>query len=169
MQAILRANPAIRNPNKIYVGQRIVIPTGSSGTPGTPGGATTQVVNIYLIDIGSGSVGCGDAVVAVRRTIPKTQAPLTAALNQLLSLHDQYYGQSGLYNALYQSYLKVQSISAKGTTWTVRLQGTMQLSGVCDIPRVEEQLRRTALQFPTVKQVSFYVNGVPLKDALSQK
>jgi LysM repeat protein len=163
VQAILRANPAIRNPDRIYIGQRIVIPTASSGSP------TFSQVNIYLIGIGTGGVGCGDQVVAVKRNITPTQAPLTAALNQLLSLHDQYYGQSGLYNALYQSSLSVQNITRTGTSWRIYLRGTLRLGGVCDSPRVEAQLRQTALQFSTVKQVSYFINGVPLATALSQK
>jgi LysM repeat protein len=165
VQAILNANPAIRNPNRIYTGQRIVIP---SSAPNTSDKKYTQV-NVYLVGIGTGNVGCSDQVVAVKRNIAPTTAPLTAALNQLLSLHDQYYGQSGLYNALYQSSLRVQSITQKGTTWTIRLKGNMQLGGVCDMPRVEAQLQRTALQFSTVKRVNFLLNGIPLKDALSQK
>jgi LysM repeat protein len=163
--ALLAANPSIRNPNRIYIGQRIVIP----GRTTSPGGATFTQVNIYLVGIGTGRVGCGDQVVPVKRNIPPTQAPLTAALNELLSLHDQYYGQSGLYNALYQSNLAVQKITRNGTTWYIYLTGTMQLGGVCDIPRVEAQLQRTALQFSTVKRAYYYVNGVPLKTALSQK
>lgn len=165
IHAILRANPRITNPDRIYVGQRIIIPATSS----TPATATFSQVNIYLIGIGSGSVGCGDQVVAVRRSITPTTAPLTAALNQLLSLHSQYYGQSGLYNALYQSNLYVSSITRSGTVWKIYLKGTLRLGGVCDIPRVEAQLQRTARQFSTVTQVYYYVNGVPLKDALSQK
>jgi murein DD-endopeptidase MepM/ murein hydrolase activator NlpD len=159
--AIMRANPAIRNPNVIYIGQRLVIPSG--------GTTTFSQANIYLIGLGSGGVGCGDQVVAVRRNIAPTPAPLTAALNQLLSLHTAYYGQSGLYNALHQSRLYVQSITRSGTSWKVYLRGTLTLAGVCDIPRVEAQLRQTALQFSTVTQVQFFVNGVPLAQALSQK
>jgi LysM repeat protein len=165
VRAILAANPGIVNPNQIYIGQRIVIPRAST----TPGGTTFTHVNIYLIGMDTGNVGCGDQVVAVRRNISATPAPLTAALNQLLSLHSQYYGESGLYNALYQSNLAVQRITSKGTAWNIYLTGTLRLGGVCDIPRVEAQLQRTALQFSTVKQVNYFINGVPLKTALSQK
>jgi hypothetical protein len=165
MAALLAANPSIRNPNRIYIGQRIIIP----GRTSTPPAKTVSQVNIYLIGIGAGRVGCGDQVVPVRRKIAPTAAPLTAALNELLSLKDQYYGQSGLYNALYQSNLSIQNITRKGATWYIYLTGSMQLGGVCDIPRVEAQLLRTALQFPTVKQVHYFINGVPLKTALSQK
>lgn len=169
VQAILNANPSIRNPNVIYIGQRLVIPGGSTTPGGGPGGAKFTQVNIYLIGIGGGSVGCGDQVVAVKRNITPTTAPLTAALNQLLSIKTQYYGQSGLYNALYQSNLSIQKITQSGTTWNIYLGGSLRLGGTCDSPRVEAQLNRTALQFSTVKKVNYFINGVPLKTALSQK
>ena len=132
--AIRRANPQITNPDRIYIGQRITIPR-SGGTQPTP--AATTPVNIYMIGIGGGSVGCGDQVVPVRRDIPKTTAPLTAALNLLLAQKSQYYGESGLYNALYQSNLRIANITRSGDNWTVSLVGTMQLGGVCDNPQGE--------------------------------
>lgn len=164
LSAILRANPQIKNPDRIYAGQRINIPTAGSKPP-----AVTQRVNIYLIGLDSGSVGCGDEVVAVRRDISKTQAPLTAALNLLLAQKSQYYGESGLYNALYQSNLRLGSISRNGNAWTIRLTGSLLLGGTCDGPRVKAQLEQTALQFSTVKSVRYYVNGQPLESLLSGK
>ncbi len=160
--AILRVNPQIKNPNRIYAGQRITIPAG----PQPPAG---QRVNTYMIGLESGSVGCGDEVVTVRRDIPKTQAPLTAALNLLLAQKSQYYGESGLYNALYQSNLGIGSISRNGTAWTIGLTGSLALGGVCDGPRVKAQLEQTALQFSTVKSVRYFVNGQPLESLLSGK
>jgi LysM repeat protein len=164
--AILRANPQITNPDRIYIGQRITIPSGG-GTQPPP--AATMPVNIYMIAIGGGSMGCGDQAVAVRRDIPKTDAPLTAALNLLLAQKSQYYGESGLYNALYQSNLRIGNITRSGTDWTISLVGTMQLGGVCDTPRVKAQLEQTALQFPTVKTVRYLINGTPLDTVLSGK
>jgi LysM repeat protein len=164
--AIRRANPQITNPDRIYIGQRITIP-GNSGPLPTPAG-TTQV-NIYMVGIGGGSVGCGDMVVPVRRDVPKTNEPLTAAINLLLAQKSQYYGESGLYNALYQSNLQVANITRSGTDWTISLVGSMQLGGVCDNPRVKAQLEQTALQFPTVKSVHYLVNGKPLDTVLSGK
>ena len=162
VNAILRVNPQIKNPNRIYAGQRINIPAGGSQPP-----AVTQRVNIYMIGLESGSVGCGDEVVAVRRDIQKTQAPLTAALNLLLAQKSQYYGESGLYNALYQSSLRIGSISRNGSAWTIRLTGDLVLGGTCDGPRVKAQLEQTALQFSTVKSVRYYVKGQPLESLLS--
>lgn len=163
--AILRANPQIKNADNIYVGQRITIPT--SGAPQPPAPAGTMPVNIYMIGMGGGSVGCGDQVVPVRQDVPKTTAPLTAALNSLLSQKSQYYGESGLYNALYQSNLSIGSITRSGSDWTIRLNGKLQLGGVCDNPRVKAQLEQTALQFATVQSVKYYINGQPLDTLLS--
>jgi hypothetical protein len=107
--------------------------------------------------------------VPIRRDVPRTNAPLTAALNLLLTDKSQYYGESGLYNALHQSNLRITNITNKGTDWTISLAGTMQLSGVCDNPRVKAQLEQTALQFPTVKSVRYLINGKPLDTVLSGK
>jgi len=52
---------------------------------------------------------------------------------------------------------------------TVNLVGTMMLGGVCDNPRVEAQLIQTALQFPTVSEVHFFINDTPLEEVLSLK
>jgi LysM repeat protein len=166
VRAILAANPRITNPDRIYIGQRIIIPGPGGNPPPTPAPATTRV-NIYMIGIGGGNVGCGDQVVPVRRDVPRTNAPLTAALNLLLSQKSQYYGESGLYNALYQSNLRIASITRSGSAWTINLAGTLRLGGVCDNPRVEAQLEQTALQFSTVKSVRYFVNGTPLETLLS--
>ena len=164
--AILKANPQIRNADRIYVGQRITIP-GTGGTqPPTSG---TIPVNIYMIGIGGGSMGCGDQAIPVRRDIPTTTSPLTAALNLLLAQKSQYYGESGLYDALYQSDLRIANITRSGTNWTVSLAGTLRLGGVCDNPRVKAQLEQTALQFPTVTSVRYSINGKPLESVLSGK
>jgi hypothetical protein len=112
-------------------------------------------------------VGCGDSAVAVQVEIPSTQGILKAALVALLSVKDQFYGQSGLYNALYQSDLQVESVSIDGGKASVYLTGTLIMGGECDTPRVQAQLEQTVLQFPTVTKVAIFINGKPLADVLS--
>ena len=140
-----------------------------SGSPASGSPAVTRQVQIFLISEGTGAVGCGDEVVGVNREIPATSAVLRGALDLLLNERSQYYGQSGLYNALYQSNLRVQSITRVGNVWTINLTGTLQLGGACDAPRVAEQLRQTAMQFATVRDVRFTINGVDLDTALSTR
>ncbi|MGB8644772.1 MAG: GerMN domain-containing protein [Anaerolineae bacterium] len=131
-------------------------------------------VKIYLIamqDNGRSGppVGCGDSAIAVDRQIPPTNGPLAAALNQLLSLHSKDYGQSGLYNALYQSNLQLSSVAIINGLATIRLTGKLQSGGVCDDPRIIAQLTQTALQFSTVRTTAIYVNGTPIQALLSGK
>jgi Sporulation and spore germination len=150
-------------------------PTQAATTPtSVPAGGGTTQVKIFLIAVGDNGVsgpkiGCGDSAVGVVRVVPATKAPLTAALNELLSLHDQNYGQSGLYNSLYQSHLRLESVAIAGGVATIKLTGTLLLGGVCDDPRVDAQLTNTALQFSTVHSVDISLNGKPLKDYLSGK
>ncbi len=146
-----------------------------TGAP-TPGGDRGSEglftrTNIYLIAIGddgrSGKeIGCDDSVVPVEVQIEPTIAPLTAALNKLLSIGTREYGMSGYYNALYQSDLALEGINIKNREAIIRLSGALTLGGVCDEPRVRAQLRQTALQYVTVDRVSIFINGTPLEELL---
>ncbi len=149
-------------------------PTPRPPAAPTPLPAAVDKVKVFLVALedngASGKkIGCNDSVVAVERTIAPTQAPLTAALQELLSIKDQHYGQSGLYNALYQSNLQVESVVIAGGQATVRLTGTHQLGGECDTPRFEAQLQETVLQFPGISDVAIYLNGFPMEQVLSLK
>jgi len=134
---------------------------------------TKQTVKVFMIAVddngASGKkIGCGDSVVAVDREIPPTKAVLKAAMEQLVSIKDKNYGQSGLYNALYQSSLNVESVSIDDNgKATIKLSGTLQLVGTCEDPRIEAQLRETAMQFPTVKSADIFVNGKNLTEIMS--
>ncbi len=133
-----------------------------------------QMVKIYLIAVGDNGIsgdliGCGDSAVAVQVQIAPTQGVLKAALQALLAIKTKDYGESGLYNVLYQSTLQLDSVKIENGTALVYLSGSLLLGGVCDNPRVEAELTRTALQFSTVQQVSIFINNKPLKDVLSLK
>jgi Sporulation and spore germination len=147
-------------------------PTATLAPSDTPSGP--QFVQIYLIAMEDNGVsgpliGCGDSAVPVQVEIPHTQGTLRAALESLLSIKAQYYGGSGLYNALYQSDLQVESVKIENGKATVNLTGTMMMGGECDIPRVQAQLELTVRQFPTVSEMDIFINGRPLADVLSLK
>ncbi len=144
-----------------------------SPTP-IPTRPTEQNVKIFLIALEDNGragplIGCGDSAVPITVTIPKTQGVLRAALERLLSETAQFYGESGLYNALYQSNLQVADVTIEQGKAAIHLTGTLVLGGTCDAPRVQAQIEQTALQFSTVSDVAVFVNDVPLKDVLSQK
>lgn len=156
-------------------------PTPRVGGTVTPKGTLTRApiptagmmqVKLYFVALNDNGksgkkIGCDDSIVPVQKSIPQTSAPLTAALKELLAVRDQNYGQSGLYNALYQANLKLSGVAITDSRATINLTGSLSLRGVCDNPRVIAQIQETALQFPTVKQVSVLLNGVPLEQVLS--
>jgi spore germination protein GerM len=144
-------------------------PTVEKPTPQAP--VKVKVFLIALEDNGKSGkkLDTGDSLVPVLREINTPITPLRGAYEELLSLKDRNYGQSGLFNPLSNSDLKVDSISVQNGIATVNLSGQMSLGGVMDIPRVKGQLTETALQFSTVKAVEINVNGRKLDDVLSLK
>ncbi len=101
--------------------------------------------------------------------VPRTPGILKAAMEKLLSAKHQYYGQSGLYNVLYQSNLEVAEITSESGRTIVHLTGSLTLGGTCDAPRLKAQIEQTALQFSPGNEVEVYINDVPLDQVLSQK
>ncbi|MDP4008267.1 MAG: GerMN domain-containing protein [Candidatus Peregrinibacteria bacterium] len=131
-----------------------------------------QTVDIFLIaleDNGQNGekIGCNDSVLAVSRTIPPTTNLIEDTLSELLSVKGQYYGKSGLYNALYQSDLEVSKINVNNRTASVYLTGEYLLGGMCDTPRFDAQLRQTILQFPEIQQAFIFINGTEIGELFS--
>jgi hypothetical protein len=129
-------------------------------------------VTIYLIALDdNGKSGKklenGDSIISVKRTIENSNSPLKDTLSLLFSLKDRFYGESGLYNSLYQSNLKVDSAKIENGIATIKLSGKLMLGGVMDNPRVKAQITETSLQFSTVKEVKIFINDKTIDEALS--
>ncbi len=129
----------------------------------------THIFLIAIEDNGASgpAIGCGDSVIPVIAEIEPTVAPMGAAYRHLLSMRDEFFGESGLYNALHASNLTLDGINIVNRQATVRLSGELVLGGACDAPRVQAQLAETALQYSTVSSVRILVNGTPLEQILS--
>lgn len=145
-------------------------PAAPAAPPNASGGFDR--VKIYLIalsdDGASGRrIGCGDSVVAVEREIEPTVGVLRAALDELFSLDEREYGQSGLINVLADSNLAVDRLVLDAGKATIFLTGDILLAGVCDDPRFVAQIVETARQFSTVDEVDVLVNGISLDELLS--
>jgi LysM repeat protein len=177
VSTLLRLNPQITNPNRITVGQHILVPVPSG--PGQPGRPPTQpptrpptqpaitLAYIHMIALGSnGPLGCGDRIAPVLQEFPATQAILRAALERQLSINTQFYRDSGLYNALYLSSLAVRDVRIMNGLATINLSGRVVMGGTCDGPRIRAQLEETALQFSTVNRVEIFVNGHTLQSVI---
>ncbi len=153
-----------------------------NGTPldelfGGPGngdddGDEMETVQIYLIAQGddgeSGQVvGCGDSLIPVDVQIEVTDDTATRverALMELFGINEEFYGESGLYNALYQSDLNVASVTMNGNEAVVDISGTVQVGGTCDEPRFEEQIIETVLQLEGVDSATITIDGTPLDE-----
>lgn len=120
-------------------------------------------------------VGCGDSIVSVYQedgTALNSDEKVQDALTALFSIEDQYYGESGLYNALYQSDLSVDSVSVSSEEVQVELSGVLLSGGTCDDPRIQAQIRETILDnagVPASTPLAITLNGTSLDSLLNGK
>lgn len=155
-----------------------ITPGGPDATlaaqPSATFAGTQQVIYLVAQDAGSGPIGpigCDSYLVPVIRNPMPPGTPdqqILVALTDLFSVKDQFYGESGLYNALYQSNLAVENALVDGTGHaTISLVGTYLLGGVCDNPVFQAQIEYTAMQVPGVTSASILINGAPIETLLS--
>jgi hypothetical protein len=114
-------------------------------------------------------IGCGNITKPMTQKSTFKGDPVQDALEVLLGLKNAGYENGELYNALYQSKLKVQSVETKNDTVTVQLTGNIKMSGECDVPRVREQLMGTIKAASDAKKIVVLVNDKSLDEALSLK
>ena len=91
---------------------------------------------------------------------------VASSLTELFALKSQTIGESGLYNALYQSDIRIDRVAIVNGRAEVALSGTLRLGGVCDEPRVVAQIESTVRQFSSVSSTAITMNGLPLADAV---
>ena len=141
----------------------------------SPVGASTSAplveeVDVYLVAVGDNGkkgvkIGCDDSLVAVTRKIKPTVAPLKAAIEELLSIPHEYDQELG--NYWWGKNLKLKSVSITEGVATIHISGEGPfVGGICDEPRITEQIKETAMQFPSVNTVKVFVNDKPLADAI---
>jgi hypothetical protein len=135
----------------------------------------TERVRIFLIDREDGGIlgrkdGCGGSAVPIEASLPRRMPALGGALETLLDMRgDAEDPRSGLYNALHASPLEIENIERRGAELRVRLGGYLELGEKCDGERALAQLTETALQFPDIQAVFFYLGDKPLREALTGK
>lgn len=138
----------------------------SESARGPAAGREVKVFLVALDDKGKRGrrIGCDDSLVPVTRTVTAAGAPLQAAVEELLAVPREFEGGLGNYWA--GENLRVQSASVSRGVATIRIRGTLPVAGVCDEPRIEEQIKATARQFPGVRTVRVFLNGQRLSDAI---
>jgi hypothetical protein len=132
----------------------------ASPEPGKP-----QKGIIFLTALNDGgrsgtAIGCGDSVVPVEVPFISISNPLQAAVEALLSYQEPETDE--LHNALDTSHLKLDHLSVEDREALIFLSGNLLIQGFCHSPRIDAQLKYTALQFPEVERVSIYFDGYPI-------
>jgi len=102
-------------------------------------------VKLFLIAVDDAGrsgkkIGCGDSLVAVTRDLRPTRMPLRAALQELLRIPRIYGSNPELYNALYQSQLRLKSVSVRRGVARLNFTGRLVTGVVCGSPRVQVQI-----------------------------
>lgn len=142
----------------------------TSWEPAAVGGPSAgREVKVYLVALDDRGrrgrrIGCDDSLVPVTRTVAATGTPLKAAVEELLAVPREYEGGLGNYWA--GEDLRVQSAVIAAGVATIRIRGRLPVAGVCDEPRIEEQIKATARQFRGVRSVRVFLNGERLSDAI---
>lgn len=146
-----------------------VASAAATAVPAAQSRRRTREVKVYLVALDDRGqrgrrIGCDDSLVAVTRTVAAAGAPLKAAVEELLSVPREYEGGLGNYWA--GENLRVQSAVISRGVATIRVRGTLPVAGICDQPRIEEQIKATARQFRGVRSVRVFLNGERLADAI---
>jgi hypothetical protein len=129
---------------------------------------------LYYVGVDDGGVsgemiGCNDSLVKVQGEPVETDDKVVASMQALLANKDQNIGESGLYNALYQSDLTFVRWEKSGGEVTVYLTGTVASGGTCDDPRIINQLERTAATAADSETAKVIVNDLLIQDVLSTR
>ncbi len=135
-------------------------------------------IDFALVAMGDGTmvtgpqfIGCGDQIQMVESSYvdagATTETVIQAALEALFQIEGSSYGESGLYNALYQSDLNVESVSVSDdeSSVIVALTGSIASGGTCDDPRIEAQIRETIkAHSPEDSEITVLIDGEDLNE-----
>lgn len=125
-------------------------------------------VNIFLIALEDGGVngkevGCGDSAISIPVQIVPTKGVVKKAIDELILFNPENV-DGELYNSLYKSGLRLDSVSIQSGVVTVEFNGRYGFTGVCEDARLISQIEETVLQFPSVEKVEIFINGRDLKN-----
>lgn len=137
------------------------IDEGNAEPAGTVSEVTLMMLDRNVPEGEDPERGC-DLLAPITRDIKPTQAPLTAAMEELFSISRT--NVQGFYNFLANTNDTLSFDRAAVTNGTANIYLTGELSnlaGVCDNPRSAIQIEETAKQFSTVEDVQIYLNGEP--------
>lgn len=132
-----------------------------------------QNISLYGVILDDGGakgpvIGCGDSLVPMRNYDSEQyrnveEGLVMEAIRELLAFSNKNLenelNKISFYTAAYQPNLKVEEVLFDDNVVDVFLSGNLTFGGVCDVPRFEEQLEATAIQFEGIDSARFYLNG----------
>jgi hypothetical protein len=132
--------------------------------------AATENVYIYLVDIEGSDDGIpietgeslipGEVEIEAQDTV---EGRIAAAVNAMIGFEHEW-----LTNAYADADAWVDSVAINNELATVNLGGEIMIGGIGDHPRIEEQLRYTAMQFEGIDEAIGLLNGGPLIEPLGE-
>ncbi len=133
-----------------------------------------KVISIFLIALDDNGksgqkIAYNDSLVAINRTIPESSNPVETALLELFSVKEKYDAESGLYNFLYDSDLKIQEINIDDGLAEVYLTGDYNVAGIIQESQIDAQIRQTILQFPKIREAKIFFDGSEILEGISEK
>ena len=154
----------------------LYVPQDASNTTTTDSGnvlsqyqSDTQVT-LYLVAHGDDGfngqqIGCADSLIPVTKQLNFSSSPVEDVLRLLFDTHSFDRDGLELTNHLYKAPVTITDVAI--SQWgkaIINLQWDLKLAGVCDNPRVEQQLVQTLLSLPQVTSVSIYINNITLNE-----
>lgn len=167
---LIKGDKDASNPNTTLTDTNQSQPKDSDSQTATK---TGQLENYYVAIGDNGQSGtliaCQDSLVKVDTPSITYTNKAKATFTQQLEDHNQYYGQSGLYNPLYLSRLNYQSYITNDNKVTINLKGDLKLAGDCDGARVRAQLERVAKSSIDKDNITIKINNTDISDISSLK
>jgi hypothetical protein len=127
-----------------------------------------QKLNIYLIALEGTEakgqiIGCNDVLVPIEKELKIARSGLEAVLTALMNEKSS----ESLKNFVRGPGLILAQVTVANMVADVYFKGDFDISGACDIPRIQEQVYSTAKQFPELKRINIFVNNVTFENYLS--
>jgi hypothetical protein len=127
-----------------------------------------QKLNIYLIalegtEAQGKTVGCNDLLVPIEKELKITRSGLESALTALMNEKST----EKLKNFVRGPGLILAQVTVANMVADVYFKGDFDISGACDIPRIQEQVYSTVKQFPELTRINIFVNNVTFERYLS--
>lgn len=147
----------------------LVAPQNTSAPGAALPGSVENSVKIFFILKNTGGPICGDSVIGIGTSIPRTgdvAKDVAAALKLLFTYKSKYV--SDLYNPIYASSFNVSDVHMNSGLITVQMTGKyVRTKEKCDNSRVKAVVWSTIKQFREITATNIYLNRVPFGDLVS--